>query len=72
MWPQERRAGHETIHTNPMQWNFSGMEGVPSPGLQGSWKYAQKAALSILSILDILPLLAMSGPPPLMYCNSKS
>ena len=48
MWPQERQAGHQTIHTNPMQWNFSGMDGVSSPGLQGRWKYAQKAALSIL------------------------
>ena len=28
MWPQEMRAGHQTIHINPMQWNFSGMEGV--------------------------------------------
>ena len=27
--------------------------------------------MSILSILDMLSLLAMSGPPPVMYCNNK-
>ena len=28
IWPQERQAEHQTININPMQWNFSGMEGV--------------------------------------------
>ena len=40
MWPQERHAGHQTIHINPMQWIFSGMEGVYPFLVQWSWKYA--------------------------------
>ena len=24
MWCQERQVGHQTIHINPMQWDFSG------------------------------------------------
>ena len=72
MWPQERQAAHQTIHINLMQWNFSHMEGVYPLLVQWSWKYVQKAILSILNILAILSLLTRSGPPPLHIGYSKS
>ena len=47
MWPQEIQAGHQTIHINPIQWNFSGMEGVNPLWTQGDCGYSKKAAFAI-------------------------